>query len=92
MGGLGRANVGLVNGDLRVIPLICEEGRDLSRGMGGVIVGEFREREVRCPIILLIISVYAEVLFEDLIDALGLSVGLGVVGGREVGGDVEKVA
>ena len=44
-----------------------------------------------CPVVLLIVDENPEVLLESLIRSLRLAVGFGVVGGREVRGDVERL-
>jgi hypothetical protein len=66
--------------EFRVEPLVCEEGSDLCSRMCSVVVSKFGEGKEVDSVILLIIDVYPKVLFEDLVDSFGLTIGLGVVG------------
>jgi len=62
--------------------------------VGGVVVCEFRGREKLFPVVLLVVAEDAQVLLENLVDALGLAVSLRMKGRRHVGLDVgesEKV-
>lgn len=65
------------------------------RGLGGcvdvVVVLEFRKGQEFPPIVLSFTDKESEVLFEFLVDALGLSVCLRVVGGGRGDLDVEEV-
>ncbi len=62
----------------RVETKIGKERGCLVRGTGRVVVGELGDREQRLPIILLIVAIHAEVLFQDAVYSLCLAIGLGV--------------
>ncbi len=70
-----------------VVTFIREEGGYACRGMGSVVVCEFRERKEGNPVVLLVVDVNPEVLFEYLIDAFGLSVCFRVICSGKVGLD-----
>ena len=78
------------NFEFGVEAFVGEEGRNLSGCMRSVVVSEFGEREERNPIVLLVVDIDAKILFEDLVNSLGLSIGFGVVGCRKVRFDVEE--
>ena len=75
-----------------VVAFVGEEGGGARSRVRGVVVGELGEGEEVDPVVLLVVDVDSEVLLEHLVDAFGLAVGLGVVGGREVGFDAKEVA
>src|SRR5882724_9469154 len=77
---------------MRVITFICEEGSEVRGGVGSVVIGELRQRQKVIPIVLVIVNIDPQVLLQDLIQALRLTVSLRVVSGREVPLDVEKTA
>ena len=58
--------------------------------MCGVVVREFCERQKVDPIILFMVDIDAEVLFNNLVGTLGLSIGFWVVCGTEVVSDTEE--
>ena len=62
-----------------VIPFVGEEGGCTGRRLWSVVVRELRQGEDVGPIVLLLIDVHPEVLFEDLIGALRLAVSFRVV-------------
>jgi len=49
-----------------------------------VVIREFSNRQLFCPIVLPVIAVEPQVLFKFLIDSFGLSVCLRVVGGVKI--------
>ena len=55
--------------------------------MSSVVICELCQRDEVHPIVLLVIDVDSEVLLEDLVDTLHLTIRLWVVGRREVGLD-----
>src|SRR3981189_3549207 len=73
-----------MNGNIRMISFICEERRYTCSSVRCIVVGEFRERKQFRPIVLLIVAVDADVLFQGLVGALCLTVGLGMITGSEV--------
>ena len=60
--------------------------------MRSIVVCKFGKGQEVDPVILLVVDVYPKVLFQDLVDLLGLPIGLWVVGGREIGLDTEQLA
>ena len=75
-----------------MVTLVCEEGGHAGGGLRGVVVSELGVWQQRRPVILLVVDIHAQVLFQDLVGALGLPVGLGVVRSTEVGLDTEEGA
>jgi hypothetical protein len=73
-----------MNGDGRVIPLVGEEGRDASGSARGIVVSKLREWKELRPVVLLIVAVHPEILFQGLVNSLGLSVAFGMVPGGKV--------
>ena len=65
--------------------IVGEEGCHACCCRNGVIVGIFGRGEELRPVILLVVAVHTEVLFQDGIGALGLVVGLGMEGSGKVG-------
>lgn len=75
-----------------------EERRDARGGVRSVVVHELREGPKISPVILVIVAVDSEILFEGLIDAFSLSVGLRMMSGgmvhanaKQFGEGVEKL-
>ena len=62
---------------------VGEEGCCFDRFVFAVVVGELGERKELRPVGLLVVAVKAKVLFECLVGALRLSVGLRSEGGAE---------
>jgi hypothetical protein len=63
----------------RVVPIVRKEWRGLCGHVLGIVVCEFLHGEEFVPIILVVIAVRPQVLFQCLVDALGLSVRLWMV-------------
>ena len=70
--------------DVRVISLVSEEWGYSGGSTRGIVVCELREREKLSSIVLLIIAVNPDVLFQCLICAFGLSVPFRMVTRGEV--------
>ena len=66
-----------------------EEGGHLGSRMGGVVVCELGVAQEASPVVLANVDEVTDVGAEDLVHSLGLSVGLGVVGCADQGGDSE---
>ena len=79
-----------VDGESGVVTLVGEEGRDSGCGVRSVVVRKLRKREEFGLVVLLIVAVNTEVLFQGLVDALRLTVAFGVVTGSEVELHVES--
>ena len=60
-------------------PLIREEGGHIRGQKLGIIVCELSDGKMVDPVVLLVVDVDAQVLFEDLVDTFGLPVRFGVV-------------
>ena len=73
-----------MNSDIQVIFLIGEEWRNTSSSTKSIIVGKLYKRQKFRPVILLVITIYTEVLLESLIHAFGLSITFGMVVWSEV--------
>ena len=62
--GLGRSEVSFgMNREVRVVPFVREERRDTSGSARGVIISEFCKWKEFQPIVLLIVTVYSNILF-----------------------------
>ena len=68
----------------RMISIVGEERRNTGGRMRGVVVSKLSKWQEVAPIILLIIDVEAQVLLEDLVDALRLPICLRMIGGTQV--------
>ena len=79
-----------VAGSAGMVSVVGEERSLAGRGMDGVVVSELGEGEELLPVVLLVVAEGTQVLFEDLVDALGLAVGLWVERRGHVGLDVEE--
>jgi len=73
-----------VNRQGRVVALISEEGRRTSSLVRSIVVRKFRERKKCGPVVLLVVAVAAQVLFQGLVNPFCLAVTLRVVAGSEV--------
>jgi len=62
-----------------MITFVSEERGDASSGAQSIIVSELHQREEFGPIVLLIIAIDSNVLFQGLIRLFGLSIGFGVI-------------
>jgi hypothetical protein len=96
---VGRDLMSLVSGyvrerdrESRVVSLVSVERGYTSGRVRRVVVNEFGDGELRGPVVLLIVDVNTEVLFEGLIDSFGLPVHLWVISSQQVGLDVERSA
>jgi hypothetical protein len=67
-----------------MIAFIGKEGRDSSSSGGCIVIGELREWKEFSPVILLIVAIGPEVLFEGLISPFHLSVTFRMVTGCEM--------
>ena len=65
--------------DVRVISLVSEEWGYSGGSTRGIVVCELREREKLSPVVLLVVAVNPDVLFQCLISAFGLSVAFRMV-------------
>ena len=70
--------------DVRVISLVSKEWGYSSGSTRGIVVCELREWEKLSPVVLLVVAVNPDILFQCLICAFGLSVAFRMVTGGEM--------
>ncbi len=63
-----------VNREVRVVSFVSEERGHTSSLTRRVVVGKLSQRKQLGPVVLLVVAVGVEVLFEGLIDLLGLTI------------------
>jgi len=63
-----------MNSNVRVVALVGEEGRNASRSTGRVVVSELGKWQEFGPVVLLVIAVDSEVLFQSLVRSFSLAV------------------
>ena len=73
-----------------MVTFVGEERRYSGGGTRSVVVRKLRKRKEFGPVVLLIVAVNAEILFQGLVDAFRLTVAFGVVTGSEVKLHVES--
>jgi hypothetical protein len=73
-----------MNGGVQVVTFVSEERRDACRSIQSIVVGKLCDRKEVSPIVLLIITVDAEILLQGLIHLFSLFVAFGVVTGGKV--------
>src|SRR6266481_6621586 len=73
-----------VKREVRVVALVCEEWGNSHGAARCVVVCELSKREEARPIVLLVVAVDVEVLFQSLVSVLGLSVTFQVISQGEV--------
>ena len=59
--------------------------------MRSVVVCEFREREERAPVVLLVVAIHAEVLLKRLVNSFSLTVSFRVITRGEVDAHVQGI-
>jgi hypothetical protein len=73
-----------------VITLVHEEWRHTGRCVRSFVECELSKRKELGPVILVICTIHVDILLKGLINALCLSISLGMVARREMHGHVEK--
>ena len=63
-----------MNREVRVVSLVSKEGGHTSSLTRRIVVGKLSQRKQLRPVVLLIVAVGTEVLFEGLIDLLSLTI------------------
>lgn len=88
---VGCWNAGASEGDFEtgVVAKVGKERSHADRRVIGIVVGELGERKKVVPIILEIVAVSTEILFQGLVDSLGLAVGFWMEGCGKVWLDLE---
>ena len=67
-----------------MVSFVGKKWGDSHGGIRGVIISKLGDGEQIRPIVLLVVAVYSEVLFQSLIHSFGLSVAFGVTTGGKV--------
>src|ERR1700719_1543539 len=75
-----------------MITLLLKEWGNPRSGARSIVVGKFRQGQEFGPVVLLIIAVTTEVLFQCLVGSFHLSVALRVIPRSEVQGHIEDLA
>jgi hypothetical protein len=73
-----------MDGDRWVVAFVGEEGGNAHSVIWGGVVSEFSEGKERTPVVRHVVAVHPNVLFQSLVDTLGLSVSGRMVAGSEV--------
>ena len=63
-----------MDGEARVIAFVGVERGDLRGGAWGIVVRELAERKELIPVVLLVVTVDPDVLFQGLVSVLGLPI------------------
>ena len=72
-----------------MVAFVGKEGGNSSSSGRSIVVSKLRERKEIGPVVLLVVAVGAEILFQSLVRAFGLTIAFGVISGGEVESDVE---
>src|SRR5271168_4550733 len=78
-----------MDGDVRMITFVGEERRNSGGGTRSIVVSELGKRKKCEPIVLLIVAVYAEILFQCLVSPFSLTITFRVITGSEMKSHVE---
>ena len=73
-----------MNSDVQMIFLISEEWENTSSSTRSIIIGKLHKKQEFELVILLVITIYIEVLLESLIHVFGLSITFEVVAWSKV--------
>src|SRR5882724_5374556 len=73
-----------MNSEVQTITLVGKEGCDASSGTWSIVVSKLSQWKEFGPIILLVVAIDSEVLFQSLISLFGLSITFGVISRSEV--------
>ena len=68
-----------VNSNVWMISLIGKKWRNTSSSTQSIIIGKLHKRQKFRPVILLVITIYTEVLLKSLVCVFGLSITFGMV-------------
>ena len=67
-----------------MVSFVSKERGDSRSSIRGIVIGEFGDGKQIRPIVLLVVAIYSEVLFQGLIHLFGLSVAFGVITGGKM--------
>src|SRR5882724_1043163 len=73
-----------VNGEVQMIILVGKEGCNASSGTWSIVVSELSLWKEFRPIVLLVVAIDSEVLFQSLISLFSLSITFGMISRSEV--------
>ena len=65
-----------------MVSFVSKEQGDSRGGIRGIIIGEFGDGKQIRPIVLLVVAIYSEVLFQGLIHSFVQSIALVITGGK----------
>ena len=72
-----------------MVAFVGKEGGNSSSSGRSIVVSKLREQKEIGPVVLLVVAVGAEILFQSLVRAFGLTIAFGVISRGEVESDVE---
>src|ERR1700726_2557027 len=75
-----------------MITLVCKEWGNPCSGAWSIVVGKFCQGQEFGPVVLLVIAVTTEVLFQCLVSSFHLSIALWVIPRSKVQGHIEDLA
>ena len=81
-----------VDGDVQMITLVSKKWRYSCSCMRSVVVGEFSKWKKFGPIVLLVVAVDLEILFQSLVHSFGLTISFRMITGGEVEFHVQGLA
>jgi len=67
-----------------MVTFVSEERGNASSGIQSIIVSEFHQQEEFGPIVLLIVAIDSNILFQGLIHSFSLSISFGVITGGKM--------
>jgi len=75
-----------------MVAFVGKERRDTSGSTQSIVISEFRKREEVSPVVLLVVAIDAEVLFQSLVSMLSLTITFRMVTRGKVPSDVESLS
>src|ERR1700719_1834677 len=77
---------------IQMITLVCKEWGNPCSGAQSIVVGKFHQGQEFGPVVLLVIAVTTEVLFQHLVSSFHLSIALWMIPRGKVQGHIEDLA
>jgi len=81
-----------VDGDRGMVAFVGKERRDTSGSAWSIVISKFRKWEEVSPVVLLVVAIDVEVLFQSLVSTLGLTITFRMVTRGKVQSDVESLS
>jgi len=81
-----------VDGDRGMVAFVGKERRDTSGSARSIVISKFRKWEEVSPVVLLVVAIDAEVLFQSLVSMLSLTITFRMVTRGKVQSDVESLS